>query len=59
MKSLRGKFRASPLKYTVVDYINSIDFIVRSMEAGKNSFPKDEPNEKDPNKDLEKEGVHD
>ena len=34
LKQLKGRFKVNPLQY-----INSIDFIVRSMEGGKSAFP--------------------
>lgn len=33
------KNQVSPLRYTLLDYINSVDFIVRSMEEGKSTIP--------------------
>lgn len=49
------KKQISPLRYTIVDYINSIDFIVRSMEEGKCKVPAPEIDDLEGNSDSEKE----
>ena len=52
LKALQKKYKklTDPLNYTLIDYINSIDFVVRSMMAGK---PLNEDMEDDTNADEE------
>jgi hypothetical protein len=36
---MKNAYKRNTKNYTIMDYINSIDFIVRSMEEGKINFP--------------------